>query len=159
MDLPILDELFDVLRLLPADRMLFLTHTGDRPYKPTTFGNWFHDQCIAAGLPHCASHGLRKAGATRLANAGATELEIMAYLGHRTPDEARTDVKKLNRKLLGDTGMEKVASKKRTRFVQPGCTVGHSSPQGIERKGKLDEGGTPTGNLTPVTAVKALPVG
>src|SRR5438445_8456204 len=75
-------------RPLPADRLLFLTHTGDRPYKATTFGNWFHDQCIAAALPHCSSHGLRKAGATRLANAGATEMEIMAFLGHRTPDEA-----------------------------------------------------------------------
>ena len=65
-ELPILGELLDVLRLLPADRLLFLTHTGDRPSKPTTFGNWVHDQCIAAGLTHCASHGLRKAGATRL---------------------------------------------------------------------------------------------
>ena len=45
-------------------------------------GNWFHDQCVAAGLPHCSSHGLRKSGATRLGNAGGTELEIMAFLGH-----------------------------------------------------------------------------
>lgn len=108
-DLPILDELFAVLDPLPRDRMLFITHTGDRPYKPTTFGNWFHDQCVAAGLPHCSSHGLRKAGATRLANAGATEFEIMAFLGHRTTDEARTYTKKANRKSLADTGMEKVA--------------------------------------------------
>jgi integrase len=112
-DLPILDELFDVLEPLPTDRMLFITHTGDRPYKATTFGNWFHDQCTAAALPHCSSHGLRKAGATRLADAGASELEIMAYLGHRTPDEARTYTKKANRRLLGDTGMEKVARAKR----------------------------------------------
>ncbi|TGQ94649.1 integrase [Mesorhizobium sp. M00.F.Ca.ET.151.01.1.1] len=111
-DLPILEELLEVLRNLPVDRLLFLTHTGDRPYKATSFGNWFHDQCVAAGLPHCSSHGLRKAGATRLANAGASELEIMAFLGHRTPDEARTYVKKFNRSRLGDTGMEKVARAK-----------------------------------------------
>jgi len=111
-DLPILDELADVLRPLPTDRLLFLTHTGDRPYKSETFGNWFRDQCVAAGLGHCSSHGLRKAGATRLADAGATELEIMAFLGHRTPDEARTYVKKFNRARLGDTGMEKVARAK-----------------------------------------------
>lgn len=112
-DLPILDELEEVLKPLPTNRLLFLTHTGDRPYKATTFGNWFHDQCKAAVLPHCSSHGLRKAGATRLADAGASELEIMAYLGHRTPDEARTYTKKANRKHLGDTGMEKVARAKR----------------------------------------------
>ncbi len=29
-------------------------------------------QCAAAGLPHCSAHSVRKAGATRLANVGAT---------------------------------------------------------------------------------------
>jgi integrase len=109
-DLPILDELQEVLSILPADRLLFITHTGDRPYKATTFGNWFHDQCVAAHLSECSAHGLRKAGATRLANAGATEFEVMAFLGHKTPDEARTYTKKANRKHLADTGMEKLAS-------------------------------------------------
>ena len=95
--------------------MIFVTHTSDRPYKATTFGNWFHDQCIAAGLKECSSHGLRKAGATRLANAGATEFEIMAFLGHKTPVEARTYTKKANRKHLADTGMEKLVRAKRER--------------------------------------------
>lgn len=36
----------------------------------------------------------------------------MAFLDHRTPDEARTYVKKFNRKKLGDTGMAKVARAK-----------------------------------------------
>jgi len=112
-DLPILEELNDVLQFVPSTQLLFLTHTQGRSYKPTTFGNWFHDQCVAAGLPHCSAHGLRKAGATRLGDAGATELELMAFLGHRTPDEARTYVKKANRKRLGDSGMEKVARAKR----------------------------------------------
>lgn len=71
-DLPVLDELREVLAMVPRGRMLFITHTGDRPYEQTSFGNWFHDQCIAVGLPQCSAHGLRKAGATRLANAGAT---------------------------------------------------------------------------------------
>lgn len=116
-DLPMLGELLEVLAPLPSDRLLFLTHTGARPYKATTFGNWFRDQCVAAGLPNCSSHGLRKAGATRLADAGATELEIMSFLGHRTPDEARKYVKKFNRARLGDSGMEKVARAKREQGV------------------------------------------
>lgn len=107
-DLPILDELQDVLTDLPSDRLLFITHTGDRPYKPETFGNWFRGQCVAADVPHCSTHGLRKAGATRLANAGGTEFEIMAFLGHKTPNEARTYTKKANRKHLAGTGMEKL---------------------------------------------------
>jgi integrase len=111
-DLPILDELQDVLDLVPRDRMLFITHGEGRPYKSTTFGNWFRDMCVAAGLGHCASHGLRKAGATRLANAGANELEIMAFLGHRTPNEARTYIKKANRRQLSDRGMARLQKPK-----------------------------------------------
>lgn len=113
-DLPILEDLEEVLKALPTNRLLFLTHSAkDLAYKPETFGNWFHDRCAAAGLPHCSSHGLRKAGATRLADAGASEWEVMAFLGHSTPDEARTYTKKANRKRLGDSGMDKVARAKR----------------------------------------------
>lgn len=107
-DLPIMPELDEVLSFVPADQLLFMTWGDGRPYKPETFGNWFHEQCVAAGLPHCPLHGLRKAGATRLANAGATEFEVMAFLGHKTPNEARTYTKKANRTTLGDSGMAKL---------------------------------------------------
>ena len=60
-----------------------------------------------AGLPHCASHGLRKAGAVRLANAGATEYEVQTYLAHKTPNEARTYVKAADRHRLSDSGQQK----------------------------------------------------
>ncbi|MEF9605184.1 hypothetical protein O4J55_23820, partial [Paracoccus sp. PXZ] len=72
-DLPILPELWAELDGLPRDVMLFLNHGGGRPYKPESFANWFKAQCIAAGLLHCFSLGSRKAGATRLAYAGATD--------------------------------------------------------------------------------------
>lgn len=107
-DIPIHPDLATVLANVPADQMLFITHGKGRGYNPATFGNWFHDMCKDAGLPHCAPHGLRKAGATRLANAGATEFEIMAFLGHRTPAEAKTYTKRANRAKLGDSGMEKL---------------------------------------------------
>ena len=103
-------ELAEVLATVPGETMLFLTHTGGRPYKPETFSNWFKDQCRAAGLPHCSTHGLRKAGATRLAEHGATEFEIMTFLGHKTPDEARTYVKTANRVRLADSAAEKLLS-------------------------------------------------
>ncbi|MEO9781462.1 MAG: tyrosine-type recombinase/integrase, partial [Sedimentitalea sp.] len=41
--------------------------------------------CNAAKLPDCTSHGLRNACATRLAKAGASEREIMAWTGHTSP--------------------------------------------------------------------------
>jgi integrase len=107
-DLPIHPDLRCVLDCVGRDRMLFVTHGQDRAYKPETFGNWFHERCLEAGLGHCTPHGLRKAGATRLADAGATEFEVMAFLGHKSPVEARTYTKKANRKSLGDSGMAKL---------------------------------------------------
>lgn len=109
-DLPILPELWAELDRVPRDTMLFLNHGNGRPYKPETFANWFKDQCIAAGLPHCSTHGLRKAGATRLAHAGATEYEIMAFLAHKTPHEAATYTKAAGRARLADGGMSKLPS-------------------------------------------------
>lgn len=101
-------ELVEVLDMVPRDQMLFITHGSGRRYNPATFGSWFKDQIRAAGLPERAStHGLRKAGATRIANAGGTEFEIMAFLGHKTPDEARTYVKAANRLALTDSALEK----------------------------------------------------
>jgi integrase len=42
-----------------------------------SFGNWFKDACKAAGVLGSA-HGLRKAGATRAANNGATVAQLEA---------------------------------------------------------------------------------
>ncbi|WP_367714512.1 tyrosine-type recombinase/integrase [Nitratireductor sp. GISD-1A_MAKvit] len=107
-DIPIHPDLWAVLSLVPADQLLFVIHGKGRAYNAPTFGNWFHKMCAEAGLPHCSPHGLRKAGATRLANAGATEFEIMAFLAHKTPTEAKTYTKRANRAKLGDSGMKKL---------------------------------------------------
>lgn len=105
----ILPELAEELRSMPADQMLFLTHSGGRPYKPETFGNWFKDQCKAAGLPHCSAHGLRKGQATRIADEGGSEFEIMSFLAHATPKEGATYTKKANRAKLADRGLSRVS--------------------------------------------------
>jgi len=47
---------------------------------PGSFGFWFHEACKAAGVPGSA-HGLRKAGATRAANNGATGAQLNAIYG------------------------------------------------------------------------------
>lgn len=111
-DLPIMPELFDEIRRLRSDQLMFLTHSGGKPYKPETLGNWFRDQCNAAGLPHCAAHGLRKAGATRLAEAGATEWEIASYLAHKDTKMAAVYVRKANRGKLADRGMGRLSQSK-----------------------------------------------
>lgn len=110
-DLPILAELAEELRHVPTDQLLIVTHGKGLPYKPETLGNWFRDQCKAAGVPG-SLHGLRKAGATRLANAGATPDEIRAYLAHATNKEGSTYTGKADRSRLADSGLAKLESPK-----------------------------------------------
>lgn len=107
-DLPILPELAEELANLPKDRLLFITQDA-KPigYKPETLGNWFHDRCIEADVPG-SLHGLRKAGATRLADAGATEWEVAAYLAHKDTKEASTYTRKADRAKLADSGFAKL---------------------------------------------------
>lgn len=75
-DLPVLPELANEIARLPQEQSLFITKEKSwHPYKVTSFGNWFQKRCQEAGVPG-SIHGLRKAGATRLADAGASEWEM-----------------------------------------------------------------------------------
>ena len=66
------------------DRMTFLTTGAGRPYSPAYFGNVFRKWCDQAGLPpECRAHGIRKAVATRIADAGHGAHAIAAVTGHR----------------------------------------------------------------------------
>lgn len=109
-DLPILPDLAEELAELPKDRLLFITQDA-KPigYKPETLGNWFRDRCAEAKVPG-SLHGLRKAGATRLAEAGASNWEIASYLAHKDTKQADTYTKKANRAKLADSGFAKLAS-------------------------------------------------
>jgi len=55
-------------------------------------------------------HGLRKAGATWLADAGATNWEVASYLAHKDTKQADTHRKKANRAKLADSGFAKLGN-------------------------------------------------
>ena len=54
----------------------------------------------ARGLSHCSSHGLRKAVATRLVEAGATDHQLMAWFGWKSISEAQRYTKAESRKVM-----------------------------------------------------------
>ena len=111
-DLPILPELMVELAHLPTDQMMLLAHGEQgRGYAPKSLGNWFGERCAKAGLPQCSSHGLRKAGARRLAEAGASEFEVMSFLGHRSAKVASRYVAAASRAKMADSGMAKLENK------------------------------------------------
>lgn len=108
-DYPILPELAAELALLPRDVMVLIHHGEGLPYKPETLGNRFKAWAIAAGIPHCTLHGIRKGQATRIVNFGGTPDEVMAYLAHKTNAEGITYTKKANRGRLADSGLAKIS--------------------------------------------------
>jgi integrase len=96
-------------------QMTFLVTEFGKPFTAAGFGNWFREQCDMAGLRHCSAHGLRKAAARRLAEAGCTEHEIAAITGHASLREIVLYTRAADQKRLADAAMEKVErSKKRT---------------------------------------------
>lgn len=100
-----LPELQAELRQIPAAQMLFIAH-GGKPYTVESFGNWFADQCDDAELPsRCRAHGLRKYGAIRLAERGASEWQIAAFLAHRDTREARRYVQAASRVKMAADGL------------------------------------------------------
>ena len=108
---PITAYLRTELEANPPKGLTFLCHgvTG-QAYIGGSFGNAFGRWCAKAGVPGRA-HGLRKAGATSLAEAGATEWEIASYLGHSSTKEAATYVAAANRALMAASGMAKRAKR------------------------------------------------
>ena len=80
-DLPILPQLQTVLDATNLGHMTFLVTSFGKPFTANGFGNAMRQWCDQAGLPHCSSHGLRKAGATIAAENGASDLQLMAIFG------------------------------------------------------------------------------
>ncbi|MGB0055733.1 MAG: hypothetical protein WBQ20_03070, partial [Methyloceanibacter sp.] len=77
------------------------------------------DACKAAGVPGSA-HGVRKIAATRAADAGATEAELMAIFGWTDPKMAALYTRTANRKRLAAQAMEKLS---RTSIPAPSYPV------------------------------------
>jgi len=69
--IPILPPLAASITATKTGDLAFLATAAGRPWVKESFGNWFREAARAAGCPG-AAHGLRKAGATRAAEAGAT---------------------------------------------------------------------------------------
>lgn len=101
-EIPVLPELREALDAMPSgDHLCYLMTEFGKPFTAAGFGNWFRDQCNAAGLPTgYAAHGLRKAAATYWANRGATAHQLMAWFGWTTLKEPERYTRTANRRQL-----------------------------------------------------------
>jgi integrase len=68
--------------------MTFLINGHGRPFaSAAAFGNWFHDRCVEAGIPHCTPHGVRKSAASIARTEGASDGQLDAMFTWADPDQ------------------------------------------------------------------------
>lgn len=104
-DIPVHPTLARTIAASPTGIRTFLLNENGLPMIPNRLSKRMRIWCDAAGLPDCSSHGLRKATAARLAEAGATPHEIMAVTGHRSLEEVERYTKAARAKNLATTAI------------------------------------------------------
>jgi len=102
---PILPELQMIIDQSPTGDLTLLVTESGRPFSIKGAANKVKDWCIAAGLPHCSAHGVRKAGATVAAENGATEAQLMAIFGWEDAKQAVTYTRSARQKKLAGDAM------------------------------------------------------
>jgi integrase len=108
LEIPVHAELSAVLAASPKGHLTFLTTAAGAPFSASGFGNLFRQWSNDAGLSHCSAHGLRKAQARRLAEAGCSAHEIAAITGHKTLAEVQRYADAANQSRMADRAMATV---------------------------------------------------
>ena len=103
--IPIHPKLAAAIKACPPQGLHILeTSRGEGWGSKESYGNTFHEWALQAGVVEKGhgknSHGIRKTAATRLAELGATEAELMALFGWTDPAMARLYTKAANQKRL-----------------------------------------------------------
>lgn len=105
--IPILPELAAIINATKTGDLAFIATQAGRPMTKASFGIWFGKACDAAGVPGSA-HGLRKAGATRAANNGATVAQLNAIYGWSGEKMAAHYTRSADRVRLAKDAMSKL---------------------------------------------------
>jgi integrase len=100
LEIPIHPKLREIIDATQCGDLTFLVTEFHKGFTANGFGNYFRRRCNEAGLPHCSAHGLRKVAATRMADRGASEKQIMSITGHTTSKEVARYTKAANQKRL-----------------------------------------------------------
>ena len=98
--IPVLSALAASIAAGPTGDLAFICGDKRRPMAKESFGTWFRLVCIETGLRGRSAHGLRKAAATRLAEAGATVAQLEAWFGWHGGNMASLYTRKADRARL-----------------------------------------------------------
>lgn len=105
--IPILPSLAQTIAAGPCGDLAFICGVRGAPFVKEAFGEAFRVACRAAGVRKSA-HGLRKVGATRAAENGATVAELEAIFGWSGGGMATLYTRSANRRRLAKGAMEKL---------------------------------------------------
>lgn len=135
-------DLAEALDSAPGDGILYIQTAYGRPFSTKGFGAAVRRWVKAAGLPpELTLHGLRKADGVRMAEAGATENEIAAKLGHSDTRSASIYTKGANQQRLADAAIRRYVEQSAPPFRQ----VGHFSKIYTYKTNYYEEFGGPGG--------------
>lgn len=118
--LPIIDELAAVIAASPCGTTTYLITDQGNAFTAKGFGNRMRKWCDEAGLSHCTAHGLRKVGATRAADRGASDRQMMAIFGWSSPDQASVYIRAADQKRMASAAIGTLAK----REIVPLAKVG-----------------------------------
>lgn len=134
--IPVHPTLQEVIDATPRENMTFLVTEFGKPFSAAGFGNWFRDRCDDADLHHCTAHGLRKAAARRLAEAGCTNQQIKAITGHRTDAEVSRYTAAADQGRLAEQAMAVAyGMESEQELSNPVTRLDNSSGKPLKRKG------------------------
>lgn len=111
LSIPVHPAFAAAIEAAPSGHLTFLVTGQGKPFTAAGFGNLFREWCDEAGLPQCSAHGLRKAQARRLAEAGCSAHEIASITGHRTLAEVQRYADAADQARLAEAAMQRTNPK------------------------------------------------
>lgn len=118
--IPILPVLAKTLATGPTGDLALIVGSNGKPLTKESFGNYFRVACNEAGLKRRSAHGVRKIGATRAAEAGATDKELDALFGWEGGMMSKLYTQKAERKRLSRQASEKIENAQRPHPISDG---------------------------------------
>jgi integrase len=130
--IPILPVLAQTLAAGPCGDLTFIVGEQGKPLTKESFGNLFRQACRKAGLKGRSAHGLRKAAATRAANAGATVAQLEAIFGWSGGRMASLYTRAADRRRLSQSAMHLLASPRTENAQTPPTPAGENAHTGLK---------------------------
>ena len=106
-------QLLEAIVALPPEQsspFCFIVSRKGVPYTKESFGNWFKEACVEAGLPHCSAHGLRKASLRRMAELEMANKTMKSVSGQSSDRTLAIYTDDANQTALADAAIRRLAA-------------------------------------------------